>query len=87
MWLAAAVLLLFDLGTLFLSRVGRLDAGAALLILFVAALLTGLEAAEWRRRAAMRRGRALVGLAPGVDEVDALARLAGRSDRIAEAQS
>jgi hypothetical protein len=86
MWLQALVLLGFDLSMIVLARIGALETGAAALAILVGALVAGLEGAEWRRRAAIRRGAEVAGVAVGADEIDALGRLAGR-ERLAEAQS
>lgn len=86
LWLQATILLGFDVLVAALAATGVLEAGAALLAVLVGALVAGLEGAEWRRRAAMRRGGEMIGVAMGADEVDALGALAGRQ-RLAEAQS
>lgn len=84
LWLAAVALTIFDLGTMLAVVTGRLSAGPAVLMLAVAAILLGLEGPEMRRRAAERRHRPFIGVAGGVDEIEALTRIGGETSRIAE---
>jgi hypothetical protein len=86
MWLQALVLLGFDLSMIILARIGALETGAAALTILVGAFVAGLEGAEWRRRAAIRRGAEIASVATGANEIDALGSLAGR-ERMTEARS
>lgn len=76
LWLPAALVLVADVGILFALKSGALAPAATGTLWILTSILVGLEGQEWRRRALGRRGRAIGGYAYGVDESDAIARLA-----------
>ena len=76
MWIAAVVVLVFYAAVLVGLAAGALAPGAALLLFLLSAILLGLEAQEWRRRALARRGAPVAGFGYGADETDAFTRLA-----------
>jgi hypothetical protein len=86
LWLAGVSALMFDIAVLTVVDIGLLPGEFGVVVLALGALLIGLEAREWRRRALARRGAALVGVAVSATETEALMHALG-SLRTEEAQS